>query len=305
MKAAASASSSCAISSSIFAQIGTARVAAPRMNVLRPAISHGVVGAAAGPLRRDSARGAAAWPTGTEIRADASHRPAPSSKRPERPPASSAARQREQDSCSLASSASLPFFRSRSSRSSRRSTTPRSARMTSSSIVRTSRAGSTEPAGCGTDGSRNMRTTCSSASALRNGATSSSAAAPGLDAGGAADVGELDGRRHVLARIEQRRQLVQALVGNARHADVGLRLAARRAALPGRWSGAGTGRSCPTTENQSEPAQHRRGVAQGPSQTDARAKPSQDYSHRSTPGTLSTCRGRSRRRRKSVSSSGL
>ena len=72
----------------------------------------------------------------------------------------------------------LPFLRSRSSRSSRRSTTPRSARMTSSSIARTSRAGSTEPAGCGTAGSRNIRTTCSSASALRNGATSRSACAP-------------------------------------------------------------------------------------------------------------------------------
>ena len=50
--------------------------------------------------------------------------------------------------------------------------------MTSSSIARTSRAGSMEPAGCGTDGSRNIRTTCSSASALRNGATSRSACAP-------------------------------------------------------------------------------------------------------------------------------
>ena len=50
--------------------------------------------------------------------------------------------------------------------------------MTSSSIARTSRAGSTEPAGCGTAGSRNIRTTCSSASALRNGATSRSACAP-------------------------------------------------------------------------------------------------------------------------------
>ena len=54
----------------------------------------------------------------------------------------------------------------------------RSARMTSSSMVRTSRAGSIVPDGCGTAGSRNMRTTWSSASALRNGATSRSAAAP-------------------------------------------------------------------------------------------------------------------------------
>ena len=44
----------------------------------------------------------------------------------------------------------LPFFMSRSRRSRRRSTTPRSARITSSSMARTSRAGSTEPAGCGT-----------------------------------------------------------------------------------------------------------------------------------------------------------
>ncbi len=82
-------------------------------------------------------------------------------------------------SCSLRNSALAgDFLRSRSRRSRRRSTTPRSARMISSSIVRTSRAGSTEPAAWGTDGSRNMRTTCSSASAFRNGATSSSAAAP-------------------------------------------------------------------------------------------------------------------------------
>ncbi len=93
-------------------------------------------------------------------------------------PSSSAVRQRNRTSCSRRNSASFPFLRSRSSRSRRFSATPRSARMSSSSIVRTSRAGSTDPAGWGTDGSRNMRTTCRRALAVRNGATSSSACAP-------------------------------------------------------------------------------------------------------------------------------
>jgi hypothetical protein len=75
--------------------------------------------------------------------------------------------------------------------------------MTSSSIARTSRAASTEPAGCGTEGSRNIRTTCSRASALRNGATSSSACAPALAAARAGDIREFHGGRHALARIER------------------------------------------------------------------------------------------------------
>ena len=91
------------------------------------------------------------------------------------------------------------------------------------------------PAACGTDGSRNIRTTCSSASALRNGATSSSACGAGLRAGGAAHVGELDRRRHVLLRVEERGQPIEALVGHARDADVGVLLPAG----PRRLAGAG------------------------------------------------------------------
>ena len=226
MNAAASAASSCAISSSIFAQIGTARVAAPDMKRFDARERDRVVGLRqirlvevqddqqrlgrqelkpAQPLRIVAARARA---RAAAVRS------------------SSASRQRRRISCSLRSSGVLPFLRSRSSRSSRRSTTPRSARMTSSSIARTSRAGSTEPAGCGTAGSRNIRTTCSSASALRNGATSSSACAPVSRAADAGDVGEFHRRRHALARVEERRQLVEPLVGHARDADVRVRLAA-------------------------------------------------------------------------------
>ena len=253
MNAAASAGSSCAISSSIFAQIGTARVARarqerlrarrarPRRSALRQ-IRLVEVEHEEQRLGREELK--AAQPlrivAGELERAQRLARP--------RAPRGSGRR----ISCSFFSSGVPPFFRSRSSRSSRRSTTPRSARMTSSSIARTSRAGSTEPAGCGTDGSRNMRTTCSSASALRNGATSSSACGAGLRAPPTPrDVGEFDRRGHVLARVEERRQLVEALVGHARDADVRVRLAGcPRAALRARSSGAGRARSCPTTEIQ-------------------------------------------------------
>ena len=67
---------------------------------------------------------------------------------------------------SLSSSVERPFFRSFSMRSSRRSATPRSARMSSSSMACASRAGSTEPDGCATVWSRKARTTCTSASAF-------------------------------------------------------------------------------------------------------------------------------------------
>ena len=102
--------------------------------------------------------------------------PARSSARRGRP-SSSAARQPMRICCSALSSAEGVFFRSRSSRSRRRSTTPRSARMSSSSIVWASRAGSIDPAGWGTDSSRKARITCTRASALRNGTTSSRALA--------------------------------------------------------------------------------------------------------------------------------
>ena len=150
MNAAASRSSSCAISSSIFAQIGTARVAAPERNVLEP-----------GQLRRP--RSAVRQIRFVEIQNE-EQRLGRQELKPSQPLASSAS------SCSARSGrpvferraaadrespapfavpACCAFFESRSSRSRRRSTTPRSARMTSSSIVRTSRAG--------IDGTRRMR----------------------------------------------------------------------------------------------------------------------------------------------------
>ena len=49
----------------------------------------------------------------------------------------------------------------------------------------------------------------------------------GLRAAGAGDVGEFHRRRHALARVEQRREPVEPLVGHARDADVRFRLAAR------------------------------------------------------------------------------
>ena len=152
-------------------------------------------------------------------------------------PSSSAARQRTRMSCSLLQlRRCCAFFRSRSSRSSRRSTTPRSARMSSSSIVRTSRAGSTRAGGMR---HRRDRGTCARRGAARRRCGTAprraAPAAPALRAAGAGDVGELDGRGHVLLRVEQRGQLVEALVGHARHADVrvGLPAGARRVAGAG------------------------------------------------------------------------
>ena len=229
MNAAASAASSWAISSSIFAQTATARVAAAGMRSPEP-----------GQLRRASS---ACWQIGlVEIQHEQQRlgrqelkAAQPLRRRRRRAgaarsgvPASSAARQRTSMSCSFFRSGAAAFFRSRSSRSSRRSTTPRSARMTSSSIVRTSRAGSTDARRrAATDGSRNIRTTCSSASALRNGATSRSACGAGLRAAGTGDVGELHRRRHPLAGVEERGQPIEPLVGHARDADVRVRLARR------------------------------------------------------------------------------
>ena len=142
-------------------------------------------------------------------------------------PASSAVLQRRRMSRSLPSSGVLPFLRSRSSRSRRRSTTPRSARMTSSSIVRTSRAGSIVPVGCGTDGSRNIRTTCSSASALRNGARSSSACAPVCAPPVPATSANSTVAGTCLRGLKSALRRSRPLVGHARDADVRFRLAAR------------------------------------------------------------------------------
>ena len=73
----------------------------------------------------------------------------------------------------------------------------------------------------------------------------------GLRAADAGDVGELDRRRHVLARVEQRGQPIEPLVGHPRDADVRFRLARAAEALRGRWSAAERARSFPTTESRS------------------------------------------------------
>ena len=180
MNAAASAGSSCAISSSIFAQIGTARVLAPLTKSCMPASSTAL--SACG--RSSSSR----FRTISSGFAERNWKPR--SRRAilrrqlevaQRLAGLERVRQRCRISCSFFSSAlrRLSSGRARAVRAGvrRRRGLRGSA---SSSIVRTSRAGSIEPAACGTDGSRNMRTTWSSASALRNGATSRSAAAPPL-----------------------------------------------------------------------------------------------------------------------------
>ena len=112
-------------------------------------------------------------------------------------------------------------MRSLSSRSRRRSTTPRSARTSSSSIAWASRAGRSRPGGCGTRSSRNARITCSSASAFRKGATSSRSFAPPWPEPG--HVGELHRGVGRLARVEHRRETLDSRVGNSRDSDVGVR----------------------------------------------------------------------------------
>ena len=117
---------------------------------------------------------------------------------------------------------------SRSSRSSRRSTTPRSARMTSSSIARTSRAGSTEPAGCGDRRIAEHPDHVQQRVGVAERRDVEQRLRAGLRARHAGDVGELHGGRHPLARVEQRGQLIEAFVGHPRHAHVRVRLAASR-----------------------------------------------------------------------------
>jgi hypothetical protein len=56
---------------------------------------------------------------------------------------------------------------------------------------------------------------------------------PGFHAADAGDVGELDRRRDVLPRIEERGQLIEPFVGNPRDADIGLRLTGGTRRFPG------------------------------------------------------------------------
>jgi hypothetical protein len=56
---------------------------------------------------------------------------------------------------------------------------------------------------------------------------------PRLRAARASDVREFDCSGHVLAGVEQRRQPIEALIRDARDADVGLRLPARSWRFPG------------------------------------------------------------------------
>ena len=214
----------------------TARVFAASANSCRPASSTARSGLRQIGLVEIERRAAAAWPRGTESRAAAaaSSPAAPASR--SGCPASSAVRQRCRISCSFFSSALRRLLQVLSSRSSRRSTTPRSARM---HLVlhrpRRRAPDRSEPAACGTDGSRNMRTTCSSASALRNGGDveQGGGAAPCRPAPPMSANSTVAG--HVLLRIEERGQLIEALVGDAGDADVGVLLAAGA----GRLAGAG------------------------------------------------------------------
>ena len=110
--------------------------------------------------------------------------PAKLSDRSGRPP-SSPSRHIATTSRSRSRSADLFFFRSFSIRSRRRSATPKSASISSSSIVRASRAGSIEPAGWALAESWNARITWTSASAFLYATTSTSVFAPAPAAGAA------------------------------------------------------------------------------------------------------------------------
>ncbi len=183
-KAAASAGSSCAISSSIFAHTADAAVPARERNGVRPAVSaaRSICAAASPPADRSASSRLITMSSGLadrnwNPRSRLRSSPFRSSERSGRP-SSSAALQSIRTSRSRSRSADRFFLRSFSRRSSRRSATPRSARISSSSIACASCAGSMDPEGCGTAGSRNARSTWTSASAFLYATTSTSAFAP-------------------------------------------------------------------------------------------------------------------------------
>ena len=127
------------------------------------------------------------------------------------------------------------FFRSLSSRSSRRSATPRSARISSSSIACASRAGSIEPEGCG-DGRipKRAQDVNERVGVLVGHDVDQRLGAAGL--AGRREIGEFDGRRHPFLRVVHRRQAIEPRVGHFRDADRRFALAVGR---PRGFPGAG------------------------------------------------------------------
>ena len=213
----ASSAASWAISSSIFAQTGTARIPACDSMPLRPTSS---TARSAAPMSSSSR-----LITSSSGLADRNWNPRSvrassrsSSRERMGEPSSSAARQRARTRASRSRFSPAPFFLSRSIRSIRRSVTSRSARISSSSTACASRAASMPPAACGTSSARNARTTCSSAFA--------SAVGPHVDETarrcGAGKIHERDRGGHLPPRFVQRRQFVEPFIGDRRRADVRL-----------------------------------------------------------------------------------
>ena len=222
MNAAASGGSSSAISSSIFAQRATARVCAPEPNAPRPACSTAASSRAEVAPRRRSARAAAAWPTGTGSRA-AAWRPRPRGRgRAAGGPFSSASLHATQDlllALQFRRRALLQVLLE-----------PLEAPLDDAEVGedqflvhRAVIARGIEARRRAARSRRGTRAaTWTSASALRNGATSTRSLAPAAPAAG--HVRELHRGRDVLPRVEHRGQAVEAGVGDARDADVGVGL---------------------------------------------------------------------------------
>ena len=207
MKARASARSSCAISSSILAQIGTAESRRRVRNVLHAGeldsrlcafgeIRFVEVQHHEQRLRRQELK--AAQPLrvlGSELAARAA------AGRFERLAAAL------QDLLLLPQLGVLVFLMSRSSRSSRRSTTPRSARMTSSSIARDVARGIDRSCRVRHRGIAEHADDVQQRVGVAERRDVEQRLRAGLRRRRAGDIGELHGRRHLLARVEQRRQL--------------------------------------------------------------------------------------------------
>ena len=104
-------------------------------------------------------------------------------------------------------------------------TTERSARSISVSRSSRSRAGSTEPSGCGTASDVKPRTTTARPSICRSSGRFRLCAPPFVTPG---HVHELHGRGRVLFRLEHRRERVEPRVGHVRDAHVRLALVRRR-----------------------------------------------------------------------------
>ena len=162
----------------------------------------------------------AAWPRGTGTRAAASDlRRCRSSARSGRPSSSAVAADASARRARVRARRDRLFFRSFSSRSSRRSATPRSARISSSSIACASRAGSIDPARMGHDrGSRNARDHVNERVGVLVAGDVDQRAAPAACAS-SRHVGELDRGRHPLPRVEHRGEPVEPRVGHLEMPD--------------------------------------------------------------------------------------